>query len=161
MADVDRCIICGAPVPEGRMVCPMCEDGKKRDPSKTKFMLRQYRDMEWKARNAELIIRECNDMMTSLGGFNTGARVQGGGNTRESLLINCIERKARCESALNFMRMMNGAMSALDPNEKEIIFNFHIDHAGIGWVCRTYHVAKTRAYELCDMALIHLDSLLF
>ena len=160
MADVDRCIICSAPVPEGRMVCPMCESGKKRDPSKTKFMLRQYRDMEWKAHNAEQIIRECNDMMTSLGG-SSGPRVQGGGNTRESLLINCIERKTRCEAAVNFMRMMDGAMAGLDESERDIIFNFHIDHNGIGWVCRTRHVGKTRAYELCDLALSHLDSLLF
>lgn len=25
MADVDRCVVCGAPVPEGRMVCWACE----------------------------------------------------------------------------------------------------------------------------------------
>ncbi|MCD7881093.1 MAG: hypothetical protein LUG47_05425 [Clostridiales bacterium] len=25
MADVDRCVVCGAPVPEGRMVCWKCE----------------------------------------------------------------------------------------------------------------------------------------
>lgn len=28
MADVDRCISCGAPVPEGRMVCPACAHGR-------------------------------------------------------------------------------------------------------------------------------------
>ena len=65
------------------------------------------------------------------------------------------------EAAVNFMKLVNGAIGALDPNEREIIFNFHIDHSGIGWVCRTYHVAKTRAYELCDNALAHLDSLMF
>lgn len=156
----DYCVICGAIIPEGRQICPMCEKGK-RDTSKTKVMLRQYRDMEWKARNAEQIIRECDDMMTSLGGLSSGPKVQGGGNTRESLLISCIERKARCESALNFMRMMDGAMAGLEEGEREIIFNFHIDHSGIGWVCRSYHVGKSRAYELCDLALSHLDRLLF
>lgn len=25
--DVDRCICCDAPVPEGRMLCPWCESG--------------------------------------------------------------------------------------------------------------------------------------
>jgi len=156
----DRCVMCGEIIPEGRMFCPMCEKGR-RDTSRTRMMLRSYRDMEWKARNAEQIIRECNDMMTSLGGFSAGAKVQGGGNTRESLLVNCIERKTRVEAAVNFMKLVNGAIGALDPNEREIIFNFHIDHSGIGWVCRTYHVAKTRAYELCDNALAHLDSLMF
>lgn len=87
--------------------------------------------------------------------------VHGGGNTRESLLVSCIERKARCEAAVNFMRMMNGAMAGLDESEKELIFNFHIDHLGIGWVCRNYHLGKSRAYEICDRALAHLDSLLF
>lgn len=24
---VDTCVCCGAPVPEGRMVCPICEAG--------------------------------------------------------------------------------------------------------------------------------------
>ena len=23
--NVDRCVCCGAPIPEGRMVCPICE----------------------------------------------------------------------------------------------------------------------------------------
>lgn len=156
----NRCITCGAVIPEGRQICPVCESGR-RDTGRTKFLLRQYRDMEWKARNAEQIIRECNDMMASLGGMSSGARVQGGGNTRESLLVSCIERKARCEAAVNFMRMMNGAMAGLDESEKELIFNFHIDHLGIGWVCRNYHLGKSRAYEICDRALAHLDSLLF
>ena len=156
----NRCVMCGTIIPEGRMVCPICEK-ERRDASRTKFMLRQYRDMEWKARNADRIIRECNDMMTSLGGMSSGPRVQGGGNTRESLLINCIERKSRCEAAVQFIQMMDGAMSGLDENEKNIIFNFHIDHSGIGWVCRTFHVGKSRAYELCDLALSHLDSRLF
>lgn len=156
----NRCVMCGTIIPEGRMVCPICEKGR-RDASRTKFMLRQYRDMEWKARNADLIIRECNDLMTSLGGMSDGPRVQGGGNTRESLLINCIERKSRCEAAVQFIKMMDGAMSGLDENERNIIFNFHIDHSGIGWVCRTFHVGKSRAYELCDLALSHLDSRLF
>ena len=98
----NRCITCGAIIPEGRQICPVCESGR-RDTGRTKFLLRQYRDMEWKARNAEQIIRECNDMMTSLGGMSSGARVQGGGNTRESLLVSCIERKARCEAAVNFI----------------------------------------------------------
>lgn len=29
MADVDRCIICGAPIPEGRQICLRCEKGEK------------------------------------------------------------------------------------------------------------------------------------
>lgn len=27
MADVDLCVCCGTPVPEGRMVCAACENG--------------------------------------------------------------------------------------------------------------------------------------
>ena len=26
MADADRCVMCGAIIPEGRMVCPTCEN---------------------------------------------------------------------------------------------------------------------------------------
>ena len=29
MADADRCVCCGEIVPEGRMVCPQCEDHKE------------------------------------------------------------------------------------------------------------------------------------
>jgi uncharacterized Zn finger protein (UPF0148 family) len=25
MADVDHCVCCGSPIPEGRQVCPICE----------------------------------------------------------------------------------------------------------------------------------------
>ena len=27
-AVADTCVCCGAPVPEGRMVCPICEEGR-------------------------------------------------------------------------------------------------------------------------------------
>lgn len=29
--DVDRCVVCGAPVPEGRMVCWQCEHRNKEE----------------------------------------------------------------------------------------------------------------------------------
>ncbi len=29
MADVDTCVCCGAPIPEGRMICVACEKGEK------------------------------------------------------------------------------------------------------------------------------------
>ncbi len=40
----DRCILCGDIIPEGRMVCPLCEDDpsrlhKKKDKKKNKFFV--------------------------------------------------------------------------------------------------------------------------
>lgn len=31
MADADRCICCGEIVPEGRQVCPQCENGAEQN----------------------------------------------------------------------------------------------------------------------------------
>ena len=34
MADADRCVCCGEIVPEGRQVCPQCENGVKQNGNK-------------------------------------------------------------------------------------------------------------------------------
>ena len=34
MADVDRCVCCGEIVPEGRQVCPQCENEAKQNGNK-------------------------------------------------------------------------------------------------------------------------------
>ena len=34
MADADRCICCGEIVPEGRQVCPQCENGAEQNGNK-------------------------------------------------------------------------------------------------------------------------------
>lgn len=34
MADVDRCVCCGEIVPEGRQVCPRCENGAEQNGNK-------------------------------------------------------------------------------------------------------------------------------
>lgn len=34
MADADRCVCCGEIVPEGRMVCPQCENGANKNREK-------------------------------------------------------------------------------------------------------------------------------
>ena len=31
MSDADRCVCCGEIIPEGRQVCPQCEDGVEKD----------------------------------------------------------------------------------------------------------------------------------
>jgi len=128
---------------------------------RTKTLLRQYRDNEYKALNAVRIIRECDDMMTSMQGFSSSTPVQGGGNKREDMLIRCIDRKSRVEFAVAYMSMMDGAMSQLTDQERELIMEFYVDRVGIRWVCRRYHLGRSRAYEICDNALKHLDSLLF
>ncbi len=35
MADADRCISCGAIIPEGRMVCPRCENEIRTQPARS------------------------------------------------------------------------------------------------------------------------------
>jgi hypothetical protein len=157
----ERCVICNAIIPEGRQVCPECEDKYGRDPSRTKNLLRVFRDMEWKASHAADIIRQAEEMMTSMAGFSSSTPVQGGGNKREEMLINCIDRKAGAEYAVDYMEMMTRALDHLTNDEKDLVISFFADRIGIRWVCRKYHVGKTRAYELCNNALIHLDRLLF
>lgn len=29
MTETNRCVVCGEEIPEGRMVCPICEDKEK------------------------------------------------------------------------------------------------------------------------------------
>lgn len=36
MPDVDRCVCCGEIIPEGRMVCPQCEDETEKDGEQAK-----------------------------------------------------------------------------------------------------------------------------
>lgn len=117
--------------------------------------------MEWKALNAREIIRECDDMMTSMQGFSSTTPVQGGGNKREEMLVACIDRKSRAQYAVHYMEMMDRAMAHLTEDERELILNFYADRIGIRWVCRKYSVGKSRAYEICDNALRRLDNLLF
>ena len=131
------------------------------DTGRTKAMLRQYRDMEWNADNAKSIIKECDDMMTSMQGFSSSTPVQGGGNKREDMLIRCIDRKAKVEYAVAFMSMMDKAIAHLSDVERDLIMDFYVDRYGIRWVCRKLHVGRSRAYELCDNALKHLDRVLF
>ena len=157
----ERCVMCGNEIPEGRQVCPICERRVNQDTRRTKALLREYRDLEWKAMNAREIIRECEDMMTSMQGFSSATPVQGGGSKREEMLVNCIDRKSRAEYAVTYMRMMNRAMAHLTDDERELILSFYADRIGIRWVCRKYKVGRTRAYEICDNALRHLDNLLF
>lgn len=128
---------------------------------RTKELLRQYRDNEYNALNAKRIIRECDDMMTSMQGFSSSTPVQGGGNKREDMLIRCIDRKSRVEFAIAYMDMMDGALSQLTDDERMLIMDFYGDRCGIRWICRKIHVGRSRAYELCDNALKHLDNLLF
>ena len=41
MADVDRCVCCGEIVPEGRIVCPQCENGAEQNGNKkTTYVVR-------------------------------------------------------------------------------------------------------------------------
>ena len=157
----NRCVICDQVIPEGMQVCPICESKVERDTARTKALLRSYRDLEWKAQNAQRIIRECDEMMTSMAGFSSATPVQGGGNKREDMLVNCIDRKAKAEYAVAYMKMMDNAISHLTEDEKDIIMEFYVDRTGIRWVCRRYRVGKSRAYEICDNALTHLDRLLF
>ena len=157
----NRCVVCNEIIPEGMMVCPICESRVNRDPSRTKGLLRQYRDMEYKAKNAQEIIRECDAMMTSMAGFSSSTPVQGGGNKREDMMIRCIDRKAQVEYALLYMEMMDRAINHLTDSERELIMDFYIDRYGIRWICRKYHLGKSRAYQICNNALLHLDSLLF
>lgn len=131
------------------------------DTSRTKALLRQYRDMEWNASNAKEIIRECDEMMTSMRGFSSSTPVQGGGNGREEMMVRCIDRKEKVEYAVAYMSMMDGAISRLTDAERELIMDFWVDRYGIRWVCRKTHVGRSRAYELCDNALRHLDQILF
>ena len=157
----NRCVMCGEIITEGIQVCPACEDNAVRDVRRTKDMLRIYRDMEWKAKNAKSIIRECNDMMTAMSGFSSSTPVQGGSNTREGMIIACIDRKSRAEYAVSFMRTMNAAIKHLTADEREVIMSFYVDRCGIRWICRNFHVGRTKAYEICNSALRHLDRLLF
>jgi len=157
----NRCVMCNEIIPEGMMVCPSCERKAEQDTRRTKALLREYRDLEWKAQNAREIIRECNDMMTSMQGFSSATPVMGGGSKREEMIVNCIDRKSRAEYAVVYMQMMNRAMSLLTEDERELILSFYADRVGIRWVCRRYKVGRSRAYEICDNALRRLDRLLF
>ena len=157
----NRCVMCNEIIPEGVMVCPSCERKVEQDTRRTKALLREYRDLEWKAMNAREIIRECEDMMTSMQGFSSATPVMGGGSKREEMIVNCIDRKSRAEYAVVYMQMMNRAMSLLTEDERELILSFYADRVGIRWVCRRYKVGRSRAYEICDNALRRLDRLLF
>ena len=39
MTDVDVCVCCGTPVPEGRMICPKCESGEQTPKEETEEFL--------------------------------------------------------------------------------------------------------------------------
>ena len=39
MTDVDLCVCCGAPVPEGRMICATCENGEQTSKKETEAFL--------------------------------------------------------------------------------------------------------------------------
>ena len=128
--------------------------------SKTKSLLSQYRDMEWKAEIAWKTIQECNDLMTRIQSINESP-VQGGENHREELLAVCIDRKIGAESAVTYMRMMNTAIGQLDETERKIIMDYFVDRMGIYTVMLLCHVGRSRAYEMANDALAHLDRLLF
>lgn len=129
---------------------------------RTKRLLWMYRDMEWKASQAEETIRECNARMTSIHSVSDSPVVQGGGdNRREELLAECIDRKSGAEYSLKYMRMMNDALGRLDDQEKELLFAYYIDREGIRYVMRLVRLGKSRTYQLINNALAHLDRLLF
>lgn len=128
---------------------------------RTKLLLAEYRIMEWKAENARKTIQECDDMMTRLQGFSANGHVQGGENHREDLLATCIDRKMGAEEAVNYIRMMNAALSKLDDTERAIVTSYFIDKEGIFPTMRICHVSRSRAYARADDALKHLAKLLF
>ena len=51
--DADRCMICGAIIPEGRQVCPMCEQLAVEKLNELDLMRERYR-AEKAARDAEI-----------------------------------------------------------------------------------------------------------
>ena len=156
----DRCVMCGEVIPEGLQVCPSCQRKVMRDTRRTAKYLRQYRDWEWMAANARQIIRECDDLMTKIGGFNTNV-VDGTRGGRERLLDECIDRKNSVEWAVSYIGITDRAMAQLSDEERDLIYDFYIDRCGIRYIMRKHHYGRSKAYLMCSSALEHLDRLLY
>lgn len=156
----NRCVMCGVIIPEGRMVCPVCERRVKRDTGRTVAYLRKYRDWEWMSQNANEIIRRCDDLMTKIGG-GLGIPVDGSKRRREETLDECIDKKNSVLIAIAFKADVDMWMTKLSDEEKDLLFCFYIDQLGIRYVMKKYHVEKSKAYAMCRHALEHLDLLMF
>lgn len=50
MADADRCVCCGEIVPEGRQVCPQCENGAEQNENKKTTYREELIDLIIKAK---------------------------------------------------------------------------------------------------------------
>lgn len=157
----NRCVMCGAIIPEGRMVCPVCERRVKRDTGRTVAYLRKYRDWEWMAANASEIIRRCDELMTKIGGGFGASSVDGSRRKREDTLDECIDKKNSVMIAIAFKADIDRWMQRLTEEERDLLFCFYIDQLGIRTVMNRYHVEKSKAYAMCRGALEHLDRLMF
>ena len=157
----NRCVMCGAIIPEGRMVCPLCERRVKRDTGRTVAYLRKYRDWEWMAANANEIIRRCDDLMLKLGGGLSSSPVDGSKRKREETLDECIDKKNSVLIAVAYKADVDKWMMRLTEEERDLLFNFYVDQLGIRYIMHKYHVEKSAAYSMCRKALEHLDMLMF
>ena len=68
----ERCVMCGEPIPEGRMVCPQCE---YKEPSfetrKYLMLLDRFRDM---SKFVELVSKCKEDVVVKSGNFAVNAK---------------------------------------------------------------------------------------
>lgn len=133
-------------------------------------ILKDWRNQEWRREHASDVVRDANDRMLALRGQNLSTTpVQGGGNSREELLCNLIDKKTVAErgrqAAEEYFAELLPAWNCLSEDERWMLtvrfVDKEYDGGGIRAIMARYHIEKTKAYDMSNAALQHLARLLF
>lgn len=130
--------------------------------------LRQYEARKSSLdRTAAEIHRLENDLTRIRSATTDSTPVRGGTNTREDMLVGNIAARQELalarQDAFRWLKIMDGALAGLGPEERLILDRFYIHRAkgNVDRLCEELHLERSQVYARKDAALRRFTLLLY
>lgn len=121
--------------------------------------LRTYLQRKESLKNTQERIKALEEQFVSLKGISTDTPVMGGMSRQEEKMLDNISERERLQASLNIAKKLveltEKGLSVLDERERQIINGFYFEKTenNVERMCATFHLEKTRLYELREIAL--------
>jgi len=118
-------------------------------------------------RSAEEFCRLGDEMTSIRSAMTDSTPVQGGSSTREDIMVNNIARREELRlarrDAARWVKMVDGALSVLDEDERLVLDRMYIHRAkgNVDRLCEELEREKPTVYRLKDRALRHFTLALY
>lgn len=129
--------------------------------------LRRYGNLENSMANIRAKIQLLEDSVTGISLSYDRENVQGGGTTQEDKLNNYLTKKIQLESQLQLnikdYELTGKVLGQLTADDRDILTRAYIwpQRNHMYWIMKTYHVEKTKAYEMRLEALSAFIKLMY